>query len=83
MRHLTAAGLSPQRTVQLDRGYWQAPAQQCPQHEPDATLALGALVSRELGWHTLPILRLPANQQAHFPDGVRVSVSENGELDTR
>ena len=50
-------------------------------HEPDAILALGALVARELGWDAPPILRLPAHQQADFPDGVRVSVAENGELE--
>jgi uncharacterized protein len=50
-------------------------------HEPDAILALGALVSRELGWDTPPILRLPANQQAYFPDGVQVLILRNGDMD--
>jgi predicted aconitase with swiveling domain len=42
---------------------------------PDAILALGAIVGREMGWPTPPILRLPAAEQARVPDGAWVVIT--------
>src|ERR1051325_10013631 len=36
---------------------------------PDAILALGAIVGRELGWPTPPLLKLSARAQDAVPDG--------------
>jgi predicted aconitase with swiveling domain len=36
----------------------------------DAILALGVLVAREMGWRTIPVLELPAAEQATLPEGV-------------
>ena len=47
---------------------------------PDAILALGAIVGREMGWRSPPILRLPAAEQARIADGSRVSITRDGEL---
>lgn len=47
---------------------------------PDAILALGAIVGREMGWKSPPILRLPAGEQRRIADGVRVSISREGHL---
>lgn len=51
--------------------------------QPDAILALGALVSRELRWKTPPILRLAARRQGEIPGGARVLVSTCGGLKYR
>lgn len=42
---------------------------------PDAILALGAIVGREMGWPTPPILRLPASGQKTVPDGSKVLIA--------
>ena len=42
---------------------------------PDAILALGAIVGREMGWPTPPILRLPACAQTVVPDGAKVLIA--------
>jgi uncharacterized protein len=47
---------------------------------PDAILALGAIVGREMGWKSPPILRLPAAAQQRIPDGARVSITRDGRL---
>ena len=47
---------------------------------PDAILALGAIVGREMGWKSPPILRLPAAQQGLLTDGSLVSISRDGRL---
>jgi predicted aconitase with swiveling domain len=47
---------------------------------PDAILAAGAIVGRELGWKSPPILRLPAEQQRLIPDGAPVSITRDGRL---
>ena len=46
--------------------------------EPDAILALGALVASEMGWDAPGIFRLPASQQASIPDDVTVSIDADG-----
>jgi predicted aconitase with swiveling domain len=47
---------------------------------PDAILALGTIVGREMGWKSPPILRLPAAEQVLIPDGALVSISKHGHL---
>lgn len=47
---------------------------------PDAILALGTIVGREMGWRSPPILRLPAGEQVLISDGAFVSISKNGHL---
>ncbi|HEY3783779.1 MAG TPA: DUF126 domain-containing protein [Steroidobacteraceae bacterium] len=42
---------------------------------PDAILALGAIVGREMGWSIPPILRLPACAQKRVPDGAQVLIA--------
>ncbi len=38
--------------------------------EPDAILALGVIVGGEMGYRTIPILAIPAAEQASLPSGV-------------
>jgi uncharacterized protein len=38
--------------------------------EPDAILALGVLVGREMGYKAIPVLAVPAAAQAALPQGV-------------
>lgn len=47
---------------------------------PDAILALGAIVGREMGWHSPPILRLSAAEQDLIDDGVSVAITRDGWL---
>ena len=47
---------------------------------PDAILALGTIVGREMGWKSPPILRLPAAEQGVISDGTLVSITRNGLL---
>jgi predicted aconitase with swiveling domain len=47
---------------------------------PDAILALGVIVGREMGWPSPPILRMPASKQASIADGSLVKWSRHGEL---
>lgn len=47
---------------------------------PDAILALGAIVGREMGWKSPPILRLPVAGQELIGDGSLVSITRDGEL---
>ncbi len=47
---------------------------------PDAILALGTIVGREMGWKSPPILRLPAAEQGLISDGCIVSISKSGHL---
>lgn len=46
----------------------------------DAILGLGILVAREMGWRTIPLLVLPAAEQARFSDGERVAIAEDGAI---
>jgi predicted aconitase with swiveling domain len=41
---------------------------------PDAILALGAIVGREMGWATPPLLRLSAAEQASIAEGASVTI---------
>jgi len=47
---------------------------------PDAILALGTIVGREMGWKSPPIFRLPAAEQGLISDGALVSIGKNGHL---
>ena len=47
---------------------------------PDAILALGSIVGREMGWKSPPIFRLPAAEQGLIADGALVSIGKNGHL---
>ena len=47
---------------------------------PDAILALGTIVGREMGWPSPPILRLPANEHRLISDGAPVSITKDGFL---
>jgi uncharacterized protein len=38
--------------------------------EPDAILALGVVVGREMGYRSIPVLGVPAAEQALLPPGV-------------
>lgn len=47
---------------------------------PDAILALGVIVGREMGWKSPPILRLPAAEQKLIANGAPVSITRDGYL---
>lgn len=47
---------------------------------PDAILAVGAIVGREMGWKSPPIFRLPAGEQRLISDGTLVSITTDGYL---
>jgi predicted aconitase with swiveling domain len=47
---------------------------------PDAILALGAIVGREMQWKSPPILRLPAAKHGLISDGDLVSITPDGHL---
>lgn len=47
---------------------------------PDAILALGVIVGREMGWKSPPILRLPAAEQKLISNGSPVSITRDGYL---
>jgi len=46
--------------------------------EPDAILALGALVGREMGWVTPALIRMSADLQGRFDDEAWVSIDASG-----
>ena len=66
MLELLAAGLAPAAIVM---------------GRLDAILGLGILVAREMGWDTIPLLVLPAADQAGFSDGERVAIAEDGTIE--
>jgi predicted aconitase with swiveling domain len=47
----------------------------------DAILGLGVLVAREMGWPTIPLLVLPASEQAAFADGEVIAVAADGTIE--
>jgi predicted aconitase with swiveling domain len=47
---------------------------------PDAILAVGTIVGREMGWRSPPIFRLPANEHRRISDGAIVSITQGGHL---
>ena len=48
--------------------------------DPDAILALGALVACEMAWSAPGIFRLAAGQQGVIPEGVEVSIEPDGRV---
>ncbi|MGH8200865.1 MAG: aconitase X swivel domain-containing protein [Steroidobacteraceae bacterium] len=46
----------------------------------DAILALGAIVGREMGWKSPPILRLPVAEQRLLSDGAPIAITRHGHL---
>jgi predicted aconitase with swiveling domain len=48
--------------------------------EPDAILALGALVGREMGWVAPALIRMSADLQARFKDDSWVSIDAAGHV---
>jgi predicted aconitase with swiveling domain len=71
-------GSSSASSVLLELIYRRAAPAAIIVDTPDAILALGAIVGREMGWPTPPILRLPANEQASIPDGAHVLITGDG-----
>lgn len=49
--------------------------------EPDAILALGVVVGREMGYPPIPVLALPAAAQASLPDGI-LRIARGGVIST-
>jgi len=47
---------------------------------PDAILALGAFVAREMGWPTPVLIRLSASEQANVADGILVRIDAKGRI---
>lgn len=47
---------------------------------PDAILALGVIVGREMGWRTPPILRLSATEYGAIPQEALVTITTDGQL---
>ena len=47
--------------------------------EPDAILALGVIVGREMGYPPIPVLELSAAAQASLPEG-RIAVAPGGAI---
>ena len=45
--------------------------------EPEAILALGIIVGREMGYRTIPVLAMPVEDQARLPEG-RLRVRAGG-----
>ena len=48
--------------------------------DPDAILALGALVACEMAWPAPGIFRFPAGQQGEIPEGVEMSIEPDGRV---
>jgi predicted aconitase with swiveling domain len=48
--------------------------------EPDLILAIGAAVVTELYGQRIPVVVLAADDLATIPDGVRIAVTEHGEV---
>jgi predicted aconitase with swiveling domain len=49
--------------------------------EPDAILPLAIIVSREMGWGSIPVLRLPLAEQAALETGARARIAEDGRIE--
>src|SRR3546814_13180138 len=46
----------------------------------DPILALGVVVAREMAFGSRPVLLLPPDRQARFPDGLRVRIAADGRI---
>jgi predicted aconitase with swiveling domain len=49
--------------------------------EPDAILALGVVVAREMGHGSIPVLLLPLAEQALLATGQRARIAEDGAIE--
>lgn len=50
--------------------------------EADAILPLAIIVSREMGWGSIPVIRLPVAEQAALETGTRARIAEDGRIET-
>jgi uncharacterized protein len=50
--------------------------------EPDAILALGVVVAREMSYGSIPVVVLPRAQQAGLETGQRVRIEDGGRIRT-
>ena len=48
--------------------------------QPDAILALGAIVAGEMGWPSIPVLQLPVAEQQKLTCGQVVSIAADGAI---
>jgi predicted aconitase with swiveling domain len=48
--------------------------------EPDAILALGVIVAREMGYGSIPVLLLPLAEQATLTTGVHAQIADDGTI---
>jgi predicted aconitase with swiveling domain len=48
--------------------------------EPDAILPLAIIVSREMGWGSIPVVRVPLAEQAALVTGRRARIAEDGRI---
>jgi len=49
--------------------------------EADAILPLAVIVSREMGWGSIPVIRLPTAEQAALETGARARIAEDGRIE--
>lgn len=49
--------------------------------EADAILPLAVIVSREMGWGSIPVIRLPVAEQAALETGARARIAEDGRIE--
>ena len=49
----------------------------------DAILVLGVLIAQVMGYGTIPVLELPADEFTSLPDGVEMNISEGGVVSWR
>jgi len=46
----------------------------------DAILGLGIVVAREMGWPTIPLYALPADEHDRIADGTELDIDESGAI---
>ena len=73
-------GSSSGSSVLLELAYREKAPNAIVLSEPDAILALGALVAREMDWPAPGIFRLLASQQGEIPEGIEVSIDPDGKV---
>lgn len=49
--------------------------------EADAILPLAVIVAREMGWGSIPVIRLPVAEQAALETGARARIAEAGRIE--
>ena len=73
-------GSSSGSSVLLELSYRRKAPSAIVLSDPDAILALGALVACEMAWPTPGIFRLAAGQQGAIPEGVEVTIEPDGRV---